>query len=501
MKNINIKQKVIKLKREKKNIGLCHGVFDVLHFGHILHFKAAKKKCDYLFVSITEDQFIKKGPNRPVHNQFERLDILKNIKMIDQAFIAKGESGVESINLVRPDIYFKGNDYIDNKTDKTGKILLEKKALKKNKGKIFYTTEKQMSSSKIINNQHLSLNKEQSNFLKLIQNKFSYNQILQIIKKIKKTKALVIGDFIIDKYIFGNVQGKSGKEPHMVFNKIKESFYLGGSAIIANHLSSFVNKVTLLSDFGHEKNIKKIINENLKKNIKHIAIKPFDSLETCIKTRFVDLNSNYKLFGSYYLPNLNNKFFHSTLSQKIKQNIHAQDTIILADYSNNFFNVESLNLIKKSKKFIAGMAQKNSNKSSFHTLDHLKSIDLLCINEGELRNELRDKKSDYIKLSKFFIKKYKIKYLVVTRGIQGSILITRKFKIYSCPSFNSKPIDKVGAGDAMLSILSLFLKNKIDINLSLMIASLIAGKVVNNLGNNYSANILEIERDLEYLLK
>ena len=146
MKNLNIKQKVIKLKREKKTIGLCHGVFDVLHFGHILHFKAAKKKCDYLFVSITEDQFIKKGPNRPVHNQFERLDILKNIKMIDQAFIAKGESGVESINLVRPDIYFKGNDYIDNKTDKTGKILLEKKALKKNKVKIFYTTEKQMSS-------------------------------------------------------------------------------------------------------------------------------------------------------------------------------------------------------------------------------------------------------------------------------------------------------------------------------------------------------------------
>ena len=83
--------------------------------------------------------------------------------MIDQAFIAKGESGVESINLVRPDIYFKGNDYIDNKTDKTGKILLEK-SFKKNKGKIFYTTEKQMSSSKIINNQNLSLNEEQSNF-------------------------------------------------------------------------------------------------------------------------------------------------------------------------------------------------------------------------------------------------------------------------------------------------------------------------------------------------
>ena len=51
MKNLNIKQKVIKLKREKKTIGLCHGVFDVLHFGHILHFKAAKKNVIiYLFL-------------------------------------------------------------------------------------------------------------------------------------------------------------------------------------------------------------------------------------------------------------------------------------------------------------------------------------------------------------------------------------------------------------------------------------------------------------------
>ena len=44
MKSIEIKKKVLKLKSENKKIGLCHGVFDVLHFGHILHFKAAKKK-------------------------------------------------------------------------------------------------------------------------------------------------------------------------------------------------------------------------------------------------------------------------------------------------------------------------------------------------------------------------------------------------------------------------------------------------------------------------
>ena len=72
---------------------------------------------------------------------------------------------------------------------------------------------------------------------------------------------------------------------------------------------------------------------------------------------------------------------------------------------------------------------------------------------------------------------------------------------YYCPAFNSKPVDKVGAGDAMLAILSILLKNKIDPLISLLIASLVSSNVVNNIGNKYSISKLELERSLEYLLK
>jgi rfaE bifunctional protein nucleotidyltransferase chain/domain len=112
-KNI-IQKKINQIRKTNKIIGLCHGVFDLIHYGHILHFESAKKKCDFLFVSITSDQFIKKGPNRPIHSDYERLHFLKSINFIDFVFIAKGESGVDSINLIKPNIYFKGSDYKNN---------------------------------------------------------------------------------------------------------------------------------------------------------------------------------------------------------------------------------------------------------------------------------------------------------------------------------------------------------------------------------------------------
>ena len=361
MNNSKIKKKVLRLKKNKKTIGLCHGVFDLLHNGHLLHFEAAKKKCDYLFVSITSDEYVDKGPNRPIHNNNERVHLLQSLKFVDNAFIAKGKSATESINLIEPDYYFKGNDYKDNFLDKTKKILQEIKAVKKNKGKTIYTNEKAMSSSKIINQLGIALDENQIKFLEKIKKSHSYNSIIDCLNKLRKDKILVVGDLIIDEYVFGNVLGKSGKEPHLVLNREKEKMYIGGSSIIANHLSDFVNNITLISDMGHNNQIKNLLKKKLNKNIKHISIFPSKDCTPCIKTRFIDTLTKYKLFGSYKMPNLDTRKFYQLLNKNLSASTKNHDVIILADYSNNFFDTSSINKIIKSKKFISAMAQKNYN--------------------------------------------------------------------------------------------------------------------------------------------
>ena len=62
---------------------------------------------------------------------------------------------------------------------------------------------------------------------------------------------------IFDNYCFGNVKGKSGKEPHLVFEEGISEIYVGGIGAVARHMSSFVDKIQLVSPFGNEIYLKK----------------------------------------------------------------------------------------------------------------------------------------------------------------------------------------------------------------------------------------------------
>ena len=54
------------MSKKKQIVGMCHGVFDVVHYGHLKHFETAKKKVDKLVVSVTSDEFVNKGPDKPI---------------------------------------------------------------------------------------------------------------------------------------------------------------------------------------------------------------------------------------------------------------------------------------------------------------------------------------------------------------------------------------------------------------------------------------------------
>ena len=224
--NIQSYQNLIKNKNLKgKKIVLCHGAFDLVHLGHLKHFETAKKFGDVLIVSVTADKYIYKGPGRPKFNQLQRMEFLSKLEMIDFVVLSKSISAVPIINEIKPDIYCKGPDYKKHKDDITGNIYKEKLAVEKCGGKIEYTSDETFSSSNILNNKEISKNDPIKNFRKII----NVQSTIDKLEKIKKLKVLVIGEIIIDEYVFCEAIGKSGKEPVLVMHDkyTREVFRVG----------------------------------------------------------------------------------------------------------------------------------------------------------------------------------------------------------------------------------------------------------------------------------
>ena len=147
----SIRKVINTAKRRKKKIVLCHGVFDLLHIGHIKHFKEAKSLGDILIVTLTPDAYVNKGPQRPTFTEKLRLEAIAALECVNYVALNTTPTAINVIKKLKPNIYCKGKDYINHKNDISGNIKEEIDVIKKIGGKIFFTGTRTFSSSKLIN--------------------------------------------------------------------------------------------------------------------------------------------------------------------------------------------------------------------------------------------------------------------------------------------------------------------------------------------------------------
>ena len=138
-----------RVKSDGKKVVLCHGCFDLMHPGHIKYFQAAKRMGDVLAVTITPDRYIDKGPGRPVFNENLRAESIAALECVDYVAINKWPTAEETLRLLRPNIYVKGQEF-QNLEDKTGKIQKEYKVIQEIGAELRFTNEIVFSSTKLL---------------------------------------------------------------------------------------------------------------------------------------------------------------------------------------------------------------------------------------------------------------------------------------------------------------------------------------------------------------
>ena len=206
------------------------------------------------------------------------------------------------------------------------------------------------------------------------------------------------------------------------------------------------------------------------------------------------------MFGSYKVPGRFDEKYYFTILNKFKSKLKRNSSIILCDYGHNFVDDNLINYFNKLKIFRSVNSQVNSSTSGFTSVSKYKKINLMVINETELRQELRETSKDIFLLSKKFAKNQKIQNLIVTRGKNGALLVDNYKKIFNCPAFAIKSVDKIGAGDSVLAFSSLLLSINVPKDLTLFISSLAASQSIQSVGNKETVDKTKLLKDIEFLL-
>lgn len=142
-----------KLKAENKKIVLGHGVFDLMHYGHIHYLEQAKNLGDVLVVSVVINRFIKKGPKRPVFNEKTRAKSIAALSCVDYIVLCHDFGPWKILEEVKPDIYVKGEDSKHQLEDPKSGLNKDKKIVESYGGVLYFTNSLPIHSTAIFKKQ------------------------------------------------------------------------------------------------------------------------------------------------------------------------------------------------------------------------------------------------------------------------------------------------------------------------------------------------------------
>lgn len=294
-------------------------------------------------------------------------------------------------------------------------------------------------------------------------------------KDLQNKKILVIGDIILDEYIFGKVDRISPEAPVPVLNILNKEQRLGGAANVAFNCKAMGCNVEILGITGDDTDGKSLIKELSKRKI-NVYIEKYKEFTTLKKTRLISASQQIlRIDEEKRPPKLTDTLF-STFTNKIRES----DIIVFSDYGKGLLD-ELPKLIQQAKVFnkICLVDPKGKDPRKFKNADFLtpnsKEIEMLIGHYSD-KNDLTNK---VFKIMEF----NNIKNILLTKGKDGMTLFQLQGK--SRFDFKAQPsevFDVTGAGDTVISVLSVLLSINYPLKKACKIANKAGGIVVQKFG-------------------
>jgi rfaE bifunctional protein kinase chain/domain len=307
-----------------------------------------------------------------------------------------------------------------------------------------------------------------------------------IINEFENRKILVIGDLILDHYIWGNVNRISPEAPVPVVEVTRESFLLGGAANVAHNVVSLGGKADVIGINGQD-----VAGEMLLGMLRQQGVNCdgvfVSNRPTTVKARVIAHNQQVVRFDREDSKYVDGKILKGILDY-IYSVSSGHDAIIVSDYKKGMITAELLKGILKHS-----MTGKSGRRRSGMFIavdpkvghfDFYRGVSLITPNLIEASHgsniEIKDEKT-LLKAGKTLVKKLGCRAVLVTRGEQGMSLF-EKNKVRHIPTVARKVYDVTGAGDTVISAFTLACISGASMEEAAVIANHAAGIVVGEVG-------------------
>ena len=459
---------------QNTKIVMVSGNFNIVHPGHLRLLYFAKGCGDKLIVALFFN-------NSNTFVDFEdRKAALLALDTVDSVIGLAEDSIKETILKIKPAIVVKGKEHeVANN--------FEKEILDSYGGKlIFASGEIQFSSKDLLRKEMFD-----DNYFKIFGSSYFQKkhdiripELIDSIKDFNAARVLVIGDIILDEYVYCDPLGMSQEDPTIVVTPVDKKFFLGGAGIVAAHLVGLGAKASIMSVTGNDQiatRVKEILDE-YKVNW-HLVTD--DNRPTILKQRF--------RAGNKTLLRVSHLRSHDISSELISEMLHnfvriidSIDVVIFSDFNYGClpqsFVDRVIEICHRRKIHFFADSQASSQVSD---ISRFKGATFLAATEREARLAMNDFKSGLQSIANGLLEKSQTENLIIKLGAEGLIALKKcpRLATDSLSAFNTNPKDVAGAGDALLSTaaLAFFLEN--DIWKASFLGSIAAAIQVSRIGN------------------
>lgn len=490
-------QEIRKNLSKGQKIAFVSGNFNVVHPGHLRILNFAAECADYLVVGVHPD-----GCQDVYIPQELRLEGVKAISMVDFALILPSHLE-EFIACLKPEIVVKGKEHefhynVEEKVVSSyqGKLIFAS-------GEIWFSYLDQMKKElqKIT---QPSLHKPNAY---LQRHSVEMRKLFQIVKRFSDLRVVVLGDLIIDEYVFCDPLGMSQEDPTIVVTPIKRDFFVGGAGIVAAHAKSLGAEVSFFSVIGCDATAdfaRRKLNEYGVDSCLIID----ESRPTTLKKRYRTQNKTLLRVSELRQHNISHKL-QTELMSKLLKVLENTDLIVFSDFSYGCLPQPLIDEIASfCIKYEIPMVADSQSSSQMGDIGRFKNMLLITPTEREARLTMHDSNSGLISVAEMLKQKTMAKHVFITLGSEGLLIYSPQNDLSqihtdNLPVLNLNPKDVAGAGDCLFICSAMSLIAGANIWESAYLGSLAAACQVGRMGNlplGHTELIKELDLKMELVL-